>query len=157
VLRAEPESASVARRLTRRLCDDVGLDDDTRDAAILLTSETVTNAVVHGRSDVRLTVTADAHGVRVEAGDDNSRHPVLQAQDEDALDGRGLALLDAVASCWGVEDGHYGKVVWFEVHAPGARAPSAKDATDGVAADRPRSDRGRPQTRRRSAGGVAAD
>ena len=59
VLRAEPESASEARRLTRRLCEDVGLDPETRDTAILLTSETVTNAVVHGRSDVRLTVTAD--------------------------------------------------------------------------------------------------
>jgi anti-sigma regulatory factor (Ser/Thr protein kinase) len=115
LLPAEAISAAQARRFTRRICTEVGLDLDTVYIAVLLTSETVTNAIVHGHSEVRLTVTADAHGVRVEASDANSRHPVLQSQDADALDGRGVALLEAAATKWGVVDENYGKVVWFEV------------------------------------------
>lgn len=117
MLTAAAESASKARRFARRICAEVGLDVDTVEVAVLLTSETVTNAIVHGHSEVRLTVTADPGCVRVEAGDDNSRHPVLRTQDADALDGRGLALLEAASTRWGVVDGHYGKVVWFEVSA----------------------------------------
>ena len=117
MLPAEAESAGVARRFTRRICTEAELDADAAYTAVLLTSETVTNAVVHGHSEVRLTVAADSRGVRVEAGDDNSRHPVLQASDSDALDGRGIALLEAAATRWGTIDGHYGKVVWFEVCA----------------------------------------
>jgi anti-sigma regulatory factor (Ser/Thr protein kinase) len=125
VLQAEATSAARARRFTRRVCAEVGLDLDTVYLAVLLTSETVTNAIVHGHSEVRLTVTADARHVRVEAGDDNSRHPVLQSQDSDALDGRGVALLEAAATKWGVVDEHYGKVVWFEICAkPPADGPA---------------------------------
>jgi anti-sigma regulatory factor (Ser/Thr protein kinase) len=126
VLLAEARSAGAARRFTRRICVAAGLDPDTTYTAVLLTSETVTNAIVHGHSEVRLTVTADATGVRVEAGDDNSRHPVLQPADSDALDGRGVALLEVASTQWGVVDGSYGKVVWFEVCVDGS-------AADGVA------------------------
>ncbi|MBA2529135.1 MAG: ATP-binding protein, partial [Euzebyales bacterium] len=35
--------------------------------------------------------------------------------DVDAQTGRGLALLEAQATAWGVEAGNRGKVIWFEV------------------------------------------
>ncbi len=36
-------------------------------------------------------------------------------EDPDALDGRGLALVDALSEQWGVEDRPLGKAVWFDV------------------------------------------
>jgi anti-sigma regulatory factor (Ser/Thr protein kinase) len=115
VLRPEARSVSEARRFTRHMCEKAGLASVIAETAVLLTSETVTNAIVHGHSEVRLTVRVDGGGVRVETGDDNSRHPVPQSADADALDGRGLALIEAASSRWGVTDEDYGKVVWFEL------------------------------------------
>ncbi|HEX7354345.1 MAG TPA: ATP-binding protein [Mycobacteriales bacterium] len=106
-----------ARRFTRRVCGQAGIGGDLCDSAVLLTSEVVTNAVIHGRSEARLRVIVDAGHVRVEVGDDNSRHPVVQPADDDALDGRGLHLLAVLASAWGVRDDAIGKTVWFEIRA----------------------------------------
>lgn len=82
---------------------------------MLLTSETVTNAVLHGRSQPLLTVEVQGADVRISVGDDNSRAPVIQRDvDHGALNGRGIQLLDSCAKDWGVQpDGHGGKVVWF--------------------------------------------
>lgn len=104
-----------ARRFTSRLCERAGLDGDMCATAVLLTSELVTNAVVHGRSEARLRVLVGQGRIRVEVGDDNSRYPVVQAADPDALDGRGLQLLDVVATRWGVREDTVGKIVWFEL------------------------------------------
>ncbi|MCW2601494.1 MAG: ATP-binding region ATPase domain protein [Frankiales bacterium] len=114
----DPRAAGAARRLTGRLCTKAGLSSDLRETCVLLTSEAVTNAVLHGRSPVRVTVSAGPVGVRVEVGDDNSRLPVLHAHpDPDALNGRGILLIDAFATSWGVLPDRYGKVIWFEVQA----------------------------------------
>lgn len=104
-----------ARRFTSRMCGRAGIDGDLCDSAVLLTSEVVTNAVIHGRSEARLRVVVTADRIRVEVGDDNSRHPVVQPDDHEALDGRGLQLLDVVATEWGVRDDVIGKTVWFEI------------------------------------------
>jgi len=77
----------------------------------------VTNAFTHGRSEARLSVTIGLERICVEVGDDNSRHPRRAAQDPDALDGRGLTILDMLAAGWGVRDDAYGKIVWFEIDA----------------------------------------
>jgi len=77
----------------------------------------VTNAFLHGRSQARLMVEATSRMVRVEVSDDNSRHPVLTTSDPDALDGRGLAMIDMLATAWGVRDEEVGKTVWVELHA----------------------------------------
>jgi anti-sigma regulatory factor (Ser/Thr protein kinase) len=110
-------SVRTARQLTAELCAEAGVSRELRDSAVLLTSELVTNAITHGRSDARLRVVVHADCVRVEVTDDNSRHPVVRSQDADALDGRGLQMLEFVASAWGVRDEAYGKTVWFEVRA----------------------------------------
>ena len=84
---------------------------------VLLTSEAVTNAFVHGRSAARLTVSVRTGRVRVEVADDNSRHPRQVEQDDEALDGRGLLLMTGLALRWGVRDEPVGKTVWFEVQS----------------------------------------
>lgn len=116
-LTVEPDPAAVrtARDFVYRTCTAAGLDDDTCSSAVLLSSELVTNAFIHGRSQARVRVVADPTSLRVEVGDDNSRHPAAQEEDADALDGRGMVIVGLVARSWGVADDPYGKVVWFEL------------------------------------------
>jgi anti-sigma regulatory factor (Ser/Thr protein kinase) len=106
-----------ARSFVRQHCNAMGFDAEACDAAILLTSEAVTNAFIHGRSEARIKITAAAGRLYVEVADDNSRHPQRLDQDADALDGRGIAIVQHLASRWGVRDDPYGKTVWFEVAA----------------------------------------
>jgi anti-sigma regulatory factor (Ser/Thr protein kinase) len=117
VLALDPATVRQARAFVQAHCDGAGIDADTSATAVLLTSETVTNAFIHGRSEARLAVTVTPNTVLVEVGDDNSRRPRRAEQDADALDGRGLAILDMLAARWGVRDTPDGKTVWFEVHA----------------------------------------
>jgi anti-sigma regulatory factor (Ser/Thr protein kinase) len=95
----------------------MGYNADTCDTAVLLTSETVTNAFIHGRSEARIKVDPRPGRLLVEVADDNSRHPRPAGHDDDALDGRGLAIVELLSSRWGVVDDAYGKTVWFEVAA----------------------------------------
>ncbi len=81
---------------------------------MLLVSEVVTNALLRGRSRPRLTVTPFPGG-GLYVGDDNSRVPMLREDELDALDGRGLSLLDMLSSRWEVRRTPPGKVIWFEL------------------------------------------
>jgi anti-sigma regulatory factor (Ser/Thr protein kinase) len=116
-LKPEPQAVGAARRLTRRACDDASLAADLCDTAVLLTSETVTNAVIHAGTSVRLSVFAGPSGVRVEVGDDSSGRPAVRSENPDAIGGRGVGIVAAAASRWGVDQVGSGKVVWFELQA----------------------------------------
>lgn len=122
VLEPEPAAVRHARAFVHEHCcptaTAAGPPDclDSCDTLMLLVSELVTNAFLHGRSQTRLHVVATATYARVEVSDDNSRHPVIPPQDHNALDGRGMALVALLATCWGVRDEVVGKTVWFELH-----------------------------------------
>lgn len=117
VLTLPPELPSVrqARAFVHDRCGDLGLTTERCDDALLLTSELVTNAVLHGRSELCVEITSAGDSIRVAVLDENSRHPAVVSEDPDALDGRGLALVAAVATRWGVDDRPMGKSVWFEL------------------------------------------
>jgi len=85
------------------------------DDATLLVSELITNAILHARSPVVLVVRKVKTSVRVEVFDDGNgvAHPVHPDHEDDA--GRGLGLVQAVATRWGIEDVDAGKTVWFEI------------------------------------------
>jgi len=116
-LPAQLDAVGRARGFARDQCTAAGVAVEVADTVVLLTSEAVTNAFVHGRSAARLTVTVLNGRVRVEVADDNSRHPRQVEQDDEALDGRGLLLMTGLALRWGVRDEPVGKTVWFEVQA----------------------------------------
>ncbi|MFD0484565.1 SpoIIE family protein phosphatase [Kineococcus sp. GCM10028916] len=117
LLRPEAASAPVARALVRSLATTGGWGEDDVDTAELLVSELVANAVIHGRSDLRLTASTTAHRLLVEVEDGNERMPVLLPDDAAALSGRGLHLVQNASDEWGCRpvEGHgaAGKVVWF--------------------------------------------
>jgi anti-sigma regulatory factor (Ser/Thr protein kinase) len=117
LLTLPPELRSVrtARQFVGERCRLAGLSAERRDDALLLASELVTNAVLHGRSEVCVEVEERGAVLRVSVLDENSRHPAPVAEDADALDGRGLALVEALSQRWGVEDRPLGKAVWFEL------------------------------------------
>ncbi len=83
----------------------------------LLTSELVTNAILHARSAATLDIVRRNGTVRVEVGDDSPTPPKLRAYSPDAPTGRGLVLVDRIASRWGYDlaGGTPGKCVWFEL------------------------------------------
>jgi anti-sigma regulatory factor (Ser/Thr protein kinase) len=108
-------SAGLARSFVRRLGAEAGLSAELCETAALLTSETVTNSFLHGRSDARLVVTSDADGMLVEVGDDEARRPVRRAAPGGALSGRGLYLVAQLATDWGSFATLEGKVVWFRL------------------------------------------
>ena len=115
-LRAVPE----ARRALRELLGQWGKHGQS-DVAELLTSELVTNAIVHTDHDAVLTATVGPHGLRVEVRDFVARRPQLRIPvADDGTNGRGLLLVQSLADAWGVRPHGVGKAVWFELEAEAA-------------------------------------
>jgi len=108
-----PAAAAEARRRVQAAARawDVTVD---RDVAVLLTSEVVTNAVVHGPGGVvTLTVILLPGQLRVEVFDTCPDLPAALDPAADAETGRGLLLVDTLAADWGSYRAAAGKVVWF--------------------------------------------
>ena len=82
---------------------------------LLVVSELVTNAYQHGQHPRRLTLAlVGRRVVRLEVADASYRVPILGRPDRPAS-GRGLLLVNGVASVWGVRQHEPGKIVWAEV------------------------------------------
>lgn len=118
-LERDPASPAAARRFARSVVADIEADADLRDAVELLVSELITNAVVHAASAPCLSVVLAPGSVRVEVHDDDPSPPNRREPDADRPGGRGLLLLEQLASDWGWRPDGGGKVVWFELERPG--------------------------------------
>ena len=92
--------------------------DRVADKAALLTSELVTNAVIHARTPVHVGVGWDGPRVQVHVADRSHKTPQPRPLRRAEPDGRGLMLVAAMAQRWGVEPLTGGKVVWFELNPP---------------------------------------
>ncbi|MDK1472806.1 ATP-binding protein [Streptomyces sp. 549] len=111
-------SVQLARRRAARLVCEWGHAELAGDTALLV-SELAANALLHGCVRgrffrVRLLLTASV--VRVEVTDPRGERAVRlrEAGDED-MSGRGLVIVDALASRWGVLPRTVGKTVWAEI------------------------------------------
>jgi anti-sigma regulatory factor (Ser/Thr protein kinase) len=118
-----PTSPGEARRFVGNVLRGHGLDtDEVVEAALLLTSELVTNAVLYAAGSIDVDVDIDLRGVRVEVGDHSARPPEPRDAGPEETSGRGLHLVEAMARAWGVEQQRDdGKVVWFELDVPPLR------------------------------------
>lgn len=103
----------------RALCAELAERDVAQqviDSVELMASELLTNAVLHAGGDLRLVLTVDDDLIRVEVIDQSSVQPMLRHPPPDASSGRGIEIVDALASHWGVRGmAGGGKSVWFEV------------------------------------------
>jgi DNA-binding NarL/FixJ family response regulator len=113
-LAPELQSAGVARKFVDETLRrwDCG---EQLDVINLLVSEVVTNAIVHAGTDVEVSVELKPDAVRIEVSDETLSMPAPRDASDEETSGRGLALVEALASAWGVETRPEGKVVWFEV------------------------------------------
>jgi DNA-binding NarL/FixJ family response regulator len=116
-LAPELQSAGRARKFVDETLRrwDCGEQLDTIN---LLVSEVVTNAIVHAGTDVEVS--------RIEVTDQGLSLPTPREASDEETSGRGLALVEALASEWGVDSRPEGKVVWFEV--PRLDGPAAAEA-----------------------------
>jgi len=114
-----PRASALARR---SLTDWYGgeLETDEFQRALLMVSELVTNAVVHGHGRIRLRTDLDEDRILVEVLDEGSgfEHEVREVPFHE-LRGRGLGIVDAASSRWGIHEGT--THVWFELERAGPR------------------------------------
>ncbi len=121
VLAPHPGSVAQARRLMRAQFGVWAVrDEDACDAAALILSELVTNAVVHTASRrIICELCAESEKLRITVRDEGCGsgipRPAHRGMDEEH--GRGLLLVDAVSSAWGVHDAGpgSGRTVWAEL------------------------------------------
>jgi anti-sigma regulatory factor (Ser/Thr protein kinase) len=125
-----PEQVGLARAfVTRTLAtNQVGADDD---AATLLTSELVTNAIQHTKSGVEggtvtIVVIGVSRGVLVEILDEGSAGSPVVKGDLYAAEGHGLFLVQHLAAQWGYLRDSAGTTVWF--HLPATYEPQQSDS-----------------------------
>ncbi len=112
-LRRHPSEVERGRRYVAEAC--AAYHRDLVETAMLLTSELITNALRYGTGAITLLVTPVDGAVRVDVADENPVPPRTrnaQWQDEN---GRGLLIVESLATAWGMETLPHGqgKSVWF--------------------------------------------
>ena len=117
----EPDehAPAMARRLIERSFADY-LEPEELDRAKLAISELATNAVIHGQGEITLLADLNDTRLMVEVVDQGSGFEhVVGEQAFDSVGGRGLNIVDAESSRWGMHEGT--THVWFEIE----RRPTA--------------------------------
>ena len=122
---AEPFEAAVSHRVgtqepavsnARRLVEDQlrswDVPDDVADDMVLMTSELVTNAFLHGRAPIDLRLRRTGSELMVEVQDRTSLRPRRRRADEEDEHGRGLEIVSSLADRWGSRATGTGKSVW---------------------------------------------
>jgi serine phosphatase RsbU (regulator of sigma subunit)/anti-sigma regulatory factor (Ser/Thr protein kinase) len=125
-LGGEPDAVPKARRFTAKslAAEPSHLVEDAEQVV----SELVTNAILHGAEPVTLRILRGERALRLEVEDSGRSVPVMALPTTDTMTGRGLSLVAALASLWGVEESPNGKVVWVEL-AEHASPPGPAPAT----------------------------
>jgi anti-sigma regulatory factor (Ser/Thr protein kinase) len=117
-----PDQVAAARRFVAQL---LARGSDARETARLLVSETVTSMLdkaPYGRGDgaFEISCAVDHRRLHVEVSDDGGparlRRRVHHLHPES---GRGLQLVQDLASRWGVREDPAGRTIWFELDLPG--------------------------------------
>jgi len=113
-----------ARAWTATFVEDQA--DRVRDVVALVVSELCTNALLHSPSGFELRVERSGDSLLVEVGDDGAALPVLRDAAPEDPHGRGLRIVDELATDWGVvpADGS-GKAVWARIALEGAHSTSS--------------------------------
>jgi anti-sigma regulatory factor (Ser/Thr protein kinase) len=111
-LKPGPTAPHLARNAIRQLL--AGCDSDAIDRALLITSEAVTNAVIHAATEITVNAEVVENRLRVDIEDGDEQIPVPRTP-RGARGGFGLHVIGQLASRWGVAPRDNGKAVWFEL------------------------------------------
>jgi len=119
-LTAGPTAPGIARSQVRATIAAWDIPVDTS-VAILLTSELVTNAVMHEAGEtIKLVITCGYGQLGVDVHDTSRELPVPVDGPPDAETGRGLVLVAGLSSSWGYYRTPKGKAVYFTLACTGA-------------------------------------
>lgn len=116
-LRAGPRTAAEARLFLSEALKSFGVEVD-KDAAALMTSEIASNAIRHGKEPIDVSVSAEEQGLRVSVLDRGSGFDAEELRFDQGLEiegGRGLRIVHALSSEWGVERSEDATEVWFRL------------------------------------------
>lgn len=117
---------------------------ETVDAVLLTVSELITNAHTHAHADAQLVLSWDSRCLHVSVSDSSTDPPRLRPHDSAATSGRGMVLIDALASGWQTRLGPLGKTVTACFCPPGYPNPHP----DGKQGNNPQPDLGAAPTLR---------
>ncbi|HEY7704070.1 MAG TPA: ATP-binding protein [Acidimicrobiia bacterium] len=117
-----PEAVAAARRFVLQHAGEAGALESERLASV--TSELVTNVILHARTPFTVRVRDGDGHVRVTVDDSspNSIDPDLIGAPADRS-GRGLRIVGALSDRWGIDYRPGGKSVWFSVTHPTTGPP----------------------------------
>jgi anti-sigma regulatory factor (Ser/Thr protein kinase) len=111
------DSVGVGRRLVSEALAEWDLSSLSYTAA-LLTSEVLTNSLLHARTQIVLTVErTEPRSVTISVRDGSRIVPRRRGHAQDATTGRGLELLDRLSDSWRVDTDETGKTLTFTVGA----------------------------------------
>lgn len=114
-------AAQHVRALVAQACADWELPGH-QEAATSVASELATNAFVHGRGELAVSLSLDERGLRIAVRDDGDGRPAL------VEDGYGLRLVDRLSAAWGISAEPPGKWVWALVRGPVPRGRASAGA-----------------------------
>jgi serine phosphatase RsbU (regulator of sigma subunit)/anti-sigma regulatory factor (Ser/Thr protein kinase) len=123
-LPADSSATPLARRALAGWLTAWEVDAEVAEAATLCLSELVTNAVIHSGTAPRVTAQLDGERLLVAVQDRGNRGTARRTEDHEPTDisGRGLLLVEALATAWSAEHSADGTTVWFELDTGMARA-----------------------------------
>ena len=127
-LAADPRSVPEARRFISRALRELAREAVEWDAHLIIT-ELTTNAVLHARTAMQITVTTCGEGARLEVVDHSPAIPRMRAYGQESTTGRGLRLVAHLAAGWGVQPVPAGKLIWVELVPPAQDGPGRSDET----------------------------
>jgi anti-sigma regulatory factor (Ser/Thr protein kinase) len=107
----EARSAGAAREVASGACTEWGYSHQIP-TATLITSELVTNAVLHAGTPLEVTVSHCDSRLRIAVRDHSLQPPALTRVESVATTGRGMQLVAALCQDWGVVTTPGGKLVW---------------------------------------------
>jgi anti-sigma regulatory factor (Ser/Thr protein kinase) len=116
-LTAHAASPAAARVQVQRAITDRASDEQL-ERAVLIVSELVTNAVMHGAEPIRLELAFVHDGLLIGVFDASADASVVILPDPSRVNGvggRGLRIVQQLASSWGVEQHDTEKRVWAVV------------------------------------------
>ena len=132
-----PAAVAEARRRVRAAIASWQVPVD-QDAALLLTSELVTNAVRHEAGQAVMLVISCSRGrLRVDVHDTSRSLPAVADVPADAETGRGLLLVETLSDEWGFYRTPAGKAVYFTLVFQANQADQANQANQADQADQP--------------------
>ena len=118
-LRRHPSEVERGRKHVADACR--AYERDLAETAMLLASELITNALRHGTGEITVLVTPVDGAVRVDVADENPMPPRARNARWQDEGGRGLLIVEKLATSWGMESlpQGRGKSIWFTLRSAG--------------------------------------